>query len=226
MTGKMVAALIMLLVPVASEAAESGRPLKRRAPYEERHAPYGFLNIGGGLFDPTNQPGDGFYGVMAVGTEATSVLDLGVQFSWYHRSQDEGGTTSTYIDPAGNVVEVTVERAVDTDLLPFMGIARLRFPLSEGLQPYFGGGVGYEWLLVEGIDQYGYAFSNDYGGFGAQALAGLNIMMSPQAGLYGEAVYNWSTVEAEFYDPFYGVTFQESINYDGWAVHGGLKLRF
>lgn len=226
MAGRMVAALLLLLVPIASEAGESGRPLKRRAPYEQRHAPYGFLNIGGGVFDPTSQPGDGFYGVMAVGTEATSVLDLGVQFSWYHRSQGAGDYSSSYVDPGGNIVQQRTVQSVDTDLLPFMGIVRLRFPLSQGFQPYFGGGAGYEWLLVEGIDQDGFGFSNDYGGFGAQALAGLNISMSPQVGLYGEGVYNWTTVEAEFYDPYYGVVVAESVDYDGWAVHGGLKFRF
>ena len=228
MAGRMVALVtaFLLLVTAASEAGESGRPLKRRAPYQGRQAPYGFLNLGGGVFDPSNQPGNGFYGVMAVGTEVSSVLDLGVQFSWYHRSQDGGGFNSTYVDPGGNIVTVRTERPVDTDLLPFMGIMRLRFPLSSGLQPYFGAGVGYEWLLVEGVDQDGFAFSNDYGGLGAQALGGLNIMVSPTVGLYGEGVYNWTNVEAEFFDPVYGVGVEESIDYDGWAVHGGFKFRF
>ena len=226
MAGRMVAALLLMLVPVVSEAGESGRPLKRQAPYDHPRGPYGFLNVGGGVFDPTSQPGDGFYGVMAVGTEATSMLDLGVQFSWYHRSEGDGDMVTSYVDPGGNVVQQSISRSVDTDLLPFMGIARVRLPISEGFQPYFGGGVGYEWLLVEGIDQYGYAFSNDYGGFGAQAMAGLNLMFSPGVGLYGEGVYNWSTVEAEFYDPYYGVVFEESVDYDGWAAHAGLKFRF
>ena len=99
---------------------------------------------------------------------------------------------------------------------------------AEGnlLQAWGGPGAGYEWLLVEGIDENGFAFSNDYGGFGAQALAGLNIMMSPTVGLYGEGVYNWTNVEADFFDPVYGVGVHESVDYDGWAAHAGLKFRF
>lgn len=232
-----------LAVPSAdASAAESGtvlragslgslsaRPLRRQPPqaYHGGSTPYGFLNIGGGVFDPSNQVGDGFYGVLAAGTEAAAPLDLGIQISWFHRGSHGEEFKSSYADPAGNRVEQTVvTQSVDTDLLPFMGIARLRFPIDRHFQPFVGAGVGYEWLSVEGVDQFGYPFSNDYGGFGAQGMAGFNLAMRPTTALYGEAVYNLSTVTAEFYDPFYGVVIRESVDYDGWAFHGGLRFRF
>ena len=204
------------------------RPISRRAPYEHtRQAPYGFLNVGGGVFDPATQPGSGFYGVISGGTEVGRALDLGVQLSWYHRGTEGERFGSTYVGPGGNVIQQSIQtQSVDTDLLPLMGIARLRFPIAQGFQPYIGGGAGFEWLFIEGVDASGYTFSNDYGGFGAQAMAGLNLSASPTVALYGEAVYNWTTVEAEFYDPFYGVVIHESLDYNGLAYHGGLRFRF
>lgn len=204
------------------------RPIRHRAPDEyHRQAPYGFFNVGGGIFDPVNQPGDGFYGVLAGGTEVGKALDLGVQFSWYHRGTEGEQFVSSYVGPGGNIIQQSIQtQSVDTDLLPLMAIARVKFPLFPGFQPYVGGGAGYEWLFIQGVDGAGYDFSNDYGGFGAQAMAGLNLMASPTVGLYGEATYNWTTLESEFYDPFYNVVIHESLNYDGWAYHGGLRFRF
>jgi hypothetical protein len=215
------------LMRAGSFGSVSARPLRRRAPYEhERQTPYGFFNIGGGVFDPATQPGNGFYGVVAGGTEVGRALDLGIQLSWYHRGTEGERMTSTYVGPGGNIITQSIQtQSVNTDLLPLMGIARLRFPIP-GFQPYIGGGAGFEWLFIEGVDETGYAFSNDYGGFGAQAMAGVTLSASPTVALYGEAVYNWTTVEAEFYDPFYGVVVSESLDYNGLAYHGGLRFRF
>lgn len=211
-----------------SFGSSAGRPLKRRAPNDyQRQAPYGFLNLGGGVFDPTNQPGDGFYGVISAGTEVGPALDLGLSLAWYHRGSHGERYTTTAIGPGGNVVQQTIEtESVDTDLLPFMGIVRVRLPITPYFQPYIGGGVGYEWLFIEGIDSQGFAFSYDYGGFGAQAMAGMNFAASPSVSLYGEATYNFTTVEDEFYDPYWGVVVNESVDYDGLAYHGGLRFRF
>jgi opacity protein-like surface antigen len=205
-----------------------GHPLRRRAPSEyRRQSQFAFLNVGGGVFDPSHQPGDGFFGVISAGTEAGQALDLGVQMSWYHRGSHGERVASSYVDPAGNNINTTIEtQSVDTDLVPLMGIVRVKFPVTPQFQPYVGGGVGYEWLLVEGVDNQGISFSNNYGGFGAQAIAGVNLSASPSTALYAEAVYNFTTVDASFYSPFYGVVVHESLDFDGIALHGGLKFRF
>jgi len=57
-----------------SFASMSERPLRRRGSrgsYDgyRRQSSYGFLNLGGGVFDPSNQPGTGFYGTVTGGTE-------------------------------------------------------------------------------------------------------------------------------------------------------------
>jgi len=216
-----------------SFASMSERPIRRRGtrgsyePGYRRQSSYGFLNLGGGVFDPSNQPGSGFYGNVSGGTEVGDALDLGAQLSWYHRGSHGERVFASYVDPAGNTVRQEVEtRSIDTDLVPLMGIVRVKFPMSPQFQPYVGGGAGYEWLVVQGVDSNGNSFSNDYAGFGAQLMAGINLAASPTTALYAETVYNFSTVHADFYDPFINAVVRESLDFDGLAFHGGLRLRF
>jgi hypothetical protein len=209
----------------------SGHPVRRRSPrvyYEDRrdeYTPRGFMNLGGGVFDPQDQPGSGFYGNLALGSEVAPPLDLGVQISWFHRDADGEEVVQQFEDQAGNIVERIVQtESVDTDLIPLMGIARLRFPISAYFQPYVGGGVGYEWLSVDGVDEFG-PFSYDYDGFGAQLMGGVNLYASRSVGLYGEALYNWSSPDREVFVNGLGEV-KEEIDMDGLAFHGGLRFRF
>jgi opacity protein-like surface antigen len=154
-------------------------------------------------------------------------LDLGVQFSLYHRSTGGSEFVSEYTDPAGNTVKQVIQtQSVRTNLVPVMATLRVRFPVSPGVEPYLGGGLGYEWLTVEGTDGTGLDFSNDYSGFGAQAYAGVNFSVGPQTSFYGEALYNASTVNAEFFNPFVGTIVREEVDFGGAGLHGGLRFRF
>jgi len=215
-----------------SFAAMSERPLRRRGrgSYDSgyrRQSSYGFFNVGGGVYDPSNQPGTGFFGTVSGGTEVGDAMDLGAQLSWYHRGSRGERVFASYTDPAGNTVRQEIEtQSVNTDLVPLMGIVRVKFPLTPQFQPYVGGGAGYEWLLVEGVDSQGNAFSNDYAGFGAQLMAGVNLAASSTTALYAETTYNISTVHADFYDPFINANVRESLDFDGLALHGGIRIRF
>lgn len=214
-----------------SFASASGRPIRRRSPYYRgdyrRQSSYGFLNLGGGVFDPSNQPGTGFYGTVTGGTEVGDAMDLGLQLSWYHRGSRGERVFASYTDPAGNTVRQEIQtESVNTDLVPLMGIVRVKFPLTAQFQPYVGGGAGYEWLVVDGTDQQGNSFTNDYSGFGAQIMGGVNLAASPSTSLYAETVYNFSTVHADFFDPVINAVVRESLDFDGLALHGGVRLRF
>lgn len=213
-------------------------PVRRRPRYHDRDRDYDdrdrdryepryYAALGGGNFDPDNQPGSGFWGNAELGSEAGQALDLGVRVNWYHRASDRSEVVSESTDPAGNVVQrVVVRNNVETNLIPAMAIARIRFPMSRDFQPYVGGGVGWEWLTVDGTDDQGFVFQDDYDGFGAQLFGGLNVGVAPNMGLYGEALWNKSTVKATFYDPSVGGDVQDEINLDGLAFHGGLRFRF
>ncbi len=203
-------------------------PIRHRRPYYGYgEPPEYFASIGVGSFDPSDQPGSGLYLNTAVGSTLAKQIDLGLQVSWYHRSTSGSQVVRTYQDPAGNTrTDVLETGSVDTDLVPIMATIRARFPVTPGVQPYVGGGVGWEWLTVDGTDAAGNAFHDDYDGFGAQLLGGVNFDLAPQVGLYGEAVWNISTPSADFFDPVLGATVHEEVDFNGVAGHAGLRFRF
>jgi len=215
-----------------SYASSRERPIRRRRPgayYSDGggRGPVYFANLGLGTFDPSSQPGRGFYFNSAVGSEINDAMDLGLSLQWYHRSTGGSQVISEFQDPAGNVGQRVVETSdVTTDLVPVMGFLRVRIPVSGSVQPYVGAGLGWEWLTVDGIDDQGFAFNDNYDGVGAQFFGGANIGVAPNASLYGEAIWNASTVSSEFYDSFYGGTVRDEIDMDGLGLHAGVRFRF
>ncbi len=209
----------------------TSRPVRHRR-YRDREwggyrEPEYYATLGAGAFDPANQPGNGLYLNGGLGAVLSDQIDLGVQISWYHRSTG-GETFVREVDlPDGTHETQTLEtQSIDTDLVPLMGTLRVRIPVSPQVEPYVGGGVGWEWLTIAGTDQDGFDFSNDYDGFGAQLFGGANLNVGRSTGLYGEAVWNSSTPKAEFFDPVIGQTVRAEVDYDGLAFHGGLRFMF
>ena len=212
-----------------AELRNSNGPVRRRSPRYDGYGPRQrtFATIGLGGYEPSDQPGNGVYFSGSVGTELQSPIDVGLSASWYHRSTGGSQFVTTFEDPAGNTGQRVVDTSdISTDLVPLMAFVRVKFPSGSGIQPYVGGGIGWEWLLVEGTDSDGYAFSDSYDGFGAQLFGGMNFTVSPNTALYGEVLFNSSTVSADFYDPFFGVTVRDQIDMDGAAAHAGLRFRF
>jgi len=215
---------------------ENNGPIRHRRPWRDRDRNYdsGYRStpeywamLGAGSFNPSNQPGQGLYVNGGVGSVLAEQIDLGVEISWYHRSTGGEEFVREYDLPNGtHVTQVKATNSIDTDLVPVMGTVRIRIPVSPQLEPYVGGGVGWEWLTVQGTDQNGVDFSNDYDGFGAQLFGGLNMNVAHGTGLYGEAVWNSSTPKAEFFDPSVGQVVREEVDFDGLAFHGGLRFMF
>jgi hypothetical protein len=205
------------------------RPIRHRSPRYEGYGPRprSFATIGLGSFDPTDQPGSGLFVSGSVGTELPSPIDLGLSVSVYHRSTGGSQFVTTFTDPAGNQVERVIQTSdITTNLVPLMGFVRVKFPVSPGVEPYVGAAAGWEWLSVDGVDQDGFDFSDSYDGFGAQFFGGANFTIAPDAALYGEVLYNASTVSADFYDPAFNATVRDEINMNGAAAHAGLRFRF
>lgn len=212
-----------------AELRSHNGPLRRRSPRYEGYGPRPrtFATLGLGGYEPSDQPGNGLYVIGSVGTELQSPIDLGLSAALYHRSTGGSQFVTTFEDPAGNTGQRVIETSdISTDLVPLMAFVRVKFPSGPAIQPYVGAGIGWEWLLVEGTDQDGFAFSDNYDGFGAQVFGGVNFTVSPNTALYGELLYNTSTVSADFYDPAYGVTVRDEIDMDGAAAHAGLRFRF
>lgn len=214
---------------------ENNGPIRHRRPYRDRNPNYDYgyrsqpqywAMLGAGTFDPSNQPGSGLYVNGGFGSVLAQQIDLGVQISLYHRSTGGEQFVSQGTLPGGTqVTEVRNTQSIDTDLVPIMGVLRVRIPASSQVEPYVGGAIGWEWLTVSGTDSLG-DFSNTYDGLGAQIFGGVNLKVGDQAGLYGEAVWNASTPKADFFDPAFGEVVREEANFDGIALHGGLRFTF
>ncbi|TMQ60637.1 MAG: porin family protein [Candidatus Eisenbacteria bacterium] len=208
-------------------------PIRHRRPYRGHDYGYGyrgpeyFATLGAGRFDPSDQPGTGLYVNGSVGSVFADQLDLGIQLSWYHRSTGgEEFVRQGDLPDGTHVTTVVRTRSIDTNLVPLMGTLRVRIPVTPQFEPYVGGGLGWEWLTIEGTDENGVDFRNDYDGFGAQVFTGANLNLARQTSLYGEAVWNASTPKAEFFDPSIGQTVREEADFDGIAFHGGLRFMF
>jgi hypothetical protein len=213
---------------------ESENPIRHRRPWRDRdREDYGYRRtpeywamIGGGTFDPSNQPGNGLFLNGGIGSILADQIDLGVQVSWYHHSTNGEEFIREYDLPDGtHVRQVVATNDINTNLVPVMGTLRVRIPASPTLEPYVGGAVGWEWLTVSGTDSLG-DFQNDYDGFGAQLFGGADLKVSPEASLYGEVLWNASTPKAEFFDPSIGQVIREDVNFDGIGFHGGLRMMF
>jgi len=214
---------------------ENNGPIRHRRPWRDRerydygyrYQPQYWAMLGAGTFDPTDQPGNGLYVNGGVGGVLAQQIDLGVQISWYHHGTDgEQFVREGDLPDGTHVTTVITTQSIDTDLVPVMGTLRVRIPVSPQFEPYVGGGVGWEWLTVQGTDQNGVDFSNDYDGFGAQLFGGINMNVAHGTGLYGEAVWNSSTPKADFFDPSIGQVVREEVDFDGLAFHGGLRFMF
>ncbi len=212
---------------------ESSGPLRRR-PGRGGERDYGYrpsqptywATLGLGTFDPSNQPGSGLYVNGGVGSVVAEQIDLGLQISVYHRSTNGEQFVREGDLPGGtHVTTVVSTQSINTDLVPVMGVVRVRIPVSPQVEPYVGGGIGWEWLTVSGTDSLG-DFSNTYDALGAQLFGGVNLKVASTAGLYGEVVWNASTPKADFFDPTFGQIVREEANFDGLAFHGGLRFTF
>jgi hypothetical protein len=189
--------------------------------------PDGWFTLRGGFFNTENVPkndwlaGFKLTGVISKGVEA------GISSDYQRRSSSAGERIDEARDPSGNLVRTTVPTAdVSSTLVPVMGILELRVP-TPAIQPYIGGGAGYEWLFVSGDDFVNNThFSDTFGGFGWQGFAGIDLSISEKARLGAEGFYNQSNVTRHLVDPVSGLEVQQEIDVRGGGIRGGLSFAF
>jgi hypothetical protein len=152
-------------------------------------------------------------------------VEMGISTDYQRRNHSAGERIDEFKDPAGNDVKTTVATAeVSSSLVPAMGILVLRVP-TPGLQPYIGGGAGYEWLFVNGTDYVSNTtFSETFSGFGWQGFGGIDLAISEKARLNAEAYWNQSDVSRHIDD--LGTPVKQTINVRGAGIRGGLSFAF
>lgn len=155
-------------------------------------------------------------------TERLGVLVSGTYY--------EGGNTAAfldYVDDFGN----DIEHETTLEITQFdVGLVYHLLRRNAAVSPYLGGGIGfYGYDLKESGDFIDFhTFDVFSGTFNAQGstvggffLAGLEIPITDQVGVFGEARWDWASDELE--DDFNG--FGE-IDLSGGQLVGGVSFRF
>src|SRR5262249_17976726 len=134
----------------------------------------GWFEVRGGFYDAQNVSKNDWTIGIKTSTRVTPNVMLGFSGDLQRRENAGRGRTSSYVDPAGNVVTTTTTTAQnESNLWPLMGTMEVHFP-GGGLDPYIGGGIGWEFLNVQAYDnRTGLYYSADYDGFGYQAFGGV-----------------------------------------------------
>ena len=188
----------------------------------------GWFEMRGGFFDAQDlSDNDWTVGLKTTARVASQVL-MGFSGDLHRRENAGRQVTSQYTDPSGHTVTTTVTSVQnESNLWPLM--ATLEFHASTGgsLDPYVGGGAGWEFLDVKAFDyNTGLSYDANYDGFGYQAFGGLRLPLGGRAKLSAEAYWNGSTVSRKIFDPNLGLEVEEQVNVDGFGGRGGLSFAF
>ncbi len=199
----------------------------RPPPAPQERPIQGWVAFRGGGFDPEDLSGDQW----SLGMKVTGVVGpsmrVGFATDWQQRDTDQGSFVTQGVDPAGNPVTRHVTTGeTHTDLVPLLGVVEFVLPAGP-VQPYFGGGVGWQFLHVRAVDYTtGFWYENDYDGPAAQVYGGVEFAVAPRARLHGEAFYHGGEVDQEIWDPYLGYAYDEEIRTNGWGLRGGFNFAF
>ncbi len=181
----------------------------------------------GGFYDADNVSDEAWTIGMKGVTNLSPIFRLGGTVDWHRRTNSTRTVYVPVMDGAGNVVQTATTIYEDeSDLVPLMAVAEVALP-STVFQPYVGIGGGWEFMYVEAFDYAtGYGYGQHYDGPGWQFYGGVDFVVSPNVRLNAEAFHNESTVESNFYDPYYGYTYEQRIDADGTGGRFGLTFAF
>ena len=175
-------------------------------------------------------------GVVLLGAVAASANGLGVFGSyWDTKDADDGygGGAKLQIDVMENIcIEARgsyypefgsdSDDEIKVDIIPIEADAIIKFPISDLLTPFVGGGVGYYMFEVdndvEGVDV---SIDDEFGFF---ALAGVEIGLSEQVSLFVEGKYTWLDITADVSGG--GESESEDGTLDGFGGNAGLMLKW
>ena len=125
------------------------------------------------------------------------------------------------LEGRASYVESKKDEEISTTLIPLEAALTWRFPLSQHLAPYLGGGIGYYMKDAEYDDSETWDSSEKVAGY--FGLAGLNLYLGPLS-LFAEAKYNLVGTDEDLHWRGSDVEAQNSL--DGPSLNAGIKLGF
>jgi len=105
----------------------------------------------------------------------------------------------------------------EIDMIPVEGALLLNIPLADNIIPYAGAGAGYYFFDADEVDL------DDAVGF--FALAGLELWLSEDMGLFGEVRWLWLEADVDASRDEFEDLDDDEVNADGLGVNVGLLIK-
>jgi hypothetical protein len=195
-----------------------------------RHHPEssGVSQLHAGFFDPDGTQTPRFDLGIRGGPMIDENLQLGLGVDWIHKSENVSNVTRTTNGPGGVPIDVKQKIAqASVNMFPVMGFVQISAPSDLGIVPYFGGGGGYQVLVLSGDDfTSGQSFQGTFGGWGWQAWGGVGIPMGGRTRLTGEVYVNGAELSRDVTDDATNQKVHETVNGDGMGARFGVAWGF
>ena len=178
------------------------------------------MQLDGGLFAPIKgsgaNPTAGMRYCKHLGPHLQGGLLTGYSFK---RAKSEGATGA---DPDANVELASV----DAQLVPLMGFMQVDLSDRSWLVPFFGFGVGYEWLLLHSFDhQTGVQAKARFANVAWETYGGIGLQLNTIWRLNSELYYNGGSLERKAVQDD-GSVQRQAVDVNGIGVRVGLDMKF
>lgn len=180
------------------------------------------MQVDGGLFAPIQASGASPAAGVRYCKHLGPHLQGGMLSGWsFKRAKLEGPAVSQ--DDPGSHVELA---RVDANLAPLMGFMQVDLTDRSWLVPFFGFGVGWEWLVLHSFDhQTGVQVKARYANLAWETYAGIGLQLNTLWRLNSELYYNGASLERKEIESD-GSVRREAIDVNGVGVRVGLDMKF
>jgi len=188
----------------------------------------GVSQVHAGFFDPDGPQTSRFDLGIRGGPMVDQNLQIGLGVDWIHKGENQSTVTSTTTGPGGVPIQTSqnVARA-SVNMFPIMGFLQVSAPDDLGIVPYFGGGGGYQVMVISGEDfQTGQTFDGTFGGWGWQIWGGAAIPLGGRSKLTGEVFANGGELARDVTDDTTGQKSHETVSADGVGARFGIAWGF
>ena len=224
--GALVTALIAVVaVPCWHPAPAAAQARPDSVMYSEVWTPSSgttSIDLHGGMFLPTHATEPSPTIGIRLGKQVGSHLTMGLLGGWTRRRVElkSPDTSAPGIQPD------TILARADAHLVPAMAFLQVNLTNKFFLVPYIGGGVGYEWLILDVTDfRDGRTASTTFSNWAYETYAGLGLQLGHDLRIDGELFYNGASLERDVFDAS-GRPFKESVDMNGVGLRAGLAILF
>ena len=181
-----------------------------------------------GWFDPDGDQDARFDIGVRGGPMLDDNLQIGLGVDWIHKGENISSVTSPGVGPGGVPIEVRTQIArASVNMFPIMGFVQFSGSEDMPVIPYFGGGAGYEVLVLSGDDFVtGQSFEGTFSGWGWQIWGGAGIPLGGRTRLNAEVFVNGAELGRDATDDFTGLEVHETVKADGAGMRFGVAWGF